>query len=286
MYLWRRSAAPQWFRENEEQLCAIVGPRLAIIERPDRKRLQLKAATSSPDELRHLLKQFGGRVEKLRRDWFKKFLRHRTKPIKIGNRALKIPAGAAFGTGEHATTAMSLQLLKRVFRIWGAQAPRVLTIARSQTFSERSFRMGAGDGRRGRPRSLELVVDLGSGSGILALAAKLLGAARVIGIDNDPIAISTAKQNARSNKIWDVQFRRRDVRHWRLPRKVDVVTANLFSELLIEILPDLKRARWLILSGILLDQERDLVRRLKRIKIDILETRRRGKWVAILGVSR
>src|SRR5213079_3237252 len=95
------------------------------------------------------------------------------------------------------------------------------------------------------------IIDLGTGSGILALAAKRFGATRVIGIDNDPIAISTAKENARLNQINDVQFRVGDVRCWKFQAKIDIFTANLFSELLIEILPRLKRARWLILSGIL-----------------------------------
>jgi ribosomal protein L11 methylase PrmA len=55
--------------------------------------------------------------------------------------------------------------------------------------------------------------------------------------------------------------------------------------LLIEILPKLKAACWLILSGIMREQERDVTRALKRNKIDIVDTRRSGKWVAILARS-
>jgi ribosomal protein L11 methylase PrmA len=62
--------------------------------------------------------------------------------------------------------------------------------------------------------------------------------------------------------------------------------ANLFSELLIEILPKLKAARWMILSGILRNQEHDVTDALKRQKIEILQVRRRGKWVAILASVR
>jgi ribosomal protein L11 methyltransferase len=144
--------------------------------------------------------------------------------------------------------------------------------------------------------SPELIVDLGTGSGILALAAKLLGAERVIGIDNDPIAIRTAKQNARLNKIRGVTFHVNDVRGWgkiagnRLRQghtaQPDVVTANLFSELLIEILPSLTRTRFMVLSGILRSQEAQLARALARNKIDIAEVRRSGKWVAMLGRRR
>ena len=125
------------------------------------------------------------------------------------------------------------------------------------------------------------MLDLGTGTGILALAAKKLGAGRVIAIDHDPIAISTAKANARRNKIENIDFRVVDLRRWKFPRKIDIITANLFSELLIEILPKLKRAQRLILSGILCEQEAELVRALKRNGIVIVETRRRGKWVTI-----
>lgn len=130
------------------------------------------------------------------------------------------------------------------------------------------------------------IVDLGTGSGILALAATRFGATCVIGIDNDPVAIATAKENARLNKIRAVQFRVADVRRWKSSRQIDIVTANLFSELLIKILPKLKAARWMILSGILQNQEGDVTRPLGRHKIDIVQVRRRGKWVAILTTVR
>ena len=125
------------------------------------------------------------------------------------------------------------------------------------------------------------LLDLGTGTGILALAAKKLGAARVIAIDHDPIAIATAKANARRNKIDNVVFRVADLRRWKFPRKVDIIAANLFSELLIEILPKLKRAHCLILSGILREQVAQLDRALKRNGIAIVERRRRGKWIAL-----
>ena len=260
MYLWQRSATQKWLSENEAKLRAIAGDQVAIIERPERRRLQIEAASESRAQLKRIAKQFGGRIQRLERDWLKRSLRQTTKPIRIGSKRLTIPAGAAFGTGEHATTAMSLRLLEKLAR----------------------------DLNHGWSH-----VDLGTGSGILAFAAKLFGAKRVIGIDNDPIAISTAKQNARLNKIRGVQFRVADVRRWKSTSKsflrqgygaqVDVVTANLYSELLIEILPNLKAARWLILCGFLRNQERDVRRSLTGNKLKIIEVRKRGKWVAILA---
>jgi ribosomal protein L11 methyltransferase len=268
MYLWRRLATRQWWRQHQDFFAANFGEKLAVIERTDRKRLQIEVICNSP----RALEKLGGRANKLPRDWLKQTLRkQKAKPLKIGNRLvisrsgglqtavygksaagtpplLVIPAEAAFGTGEHATTKMSLRLLEEVSRKL----------------------------KRGWP-----MVDLGTGSGILALAARCLGAKRALGIDIDPMAISTAKANARRNKIDQVQFRVADVRRWKFPRKIDIVAANLFSELLIEILPQLRRARRLILSGILREQEGDLLRALRRCKIDIVKVQRRGKWIAI-----
>ena len=59
------------------------------------------------------------------------------------------------------------------------------------------------------------LADLGTGSGILALAAKRFGAGRVVGIDIDPKAISVAKVNARLNKIDNVDFKLGDLRKWK-----------------------------------------------------------------------
>jgi ribosomal protein L11 methyltransferase len=162
---------------------------------------------------------------------------------------LIVPAGAAFGTGDHATTAMSLRLLEEVTR-------------------------------RKKP---QFVVDLGTGSGILALAASRFGAKRVVAVDIDPIAIATAEGNARLNKIENVDFQLGDVRRWNSARRIDIVTANLFSELLIEILPKLKRSSFLILSGVLRTQEKEFVRAVLRHKIELVEVRRRGKWIAVLA---
>jgi ribosomal protein L11 methyltransferase len=163
---------------------------------------------------------------------------------------LLIPASAAFGTGEHATTAMSLRLLERLTRNW----------------------------KHGWS-----LADLGTGSGILAFAAKRFGAGRVTGIDIDPRAISIAKANARLNKIDNVDFRLADLRKWNPTDMRDVVAGNLYSELLIEILPKLKRCNWLILSGVLRRQEDKLFRVLRRNNIDIVNVKCRGKWIAVLA---
>jgi ribosomal protein L11 methyltransferase len=134
--------------------------------------------------------------------------------------------------------------------------------------------------RRKKP---QLVVDLGTGSGILALAASSFGAKHVVAVDIDPMAIATAETNARLNKIENVDFQLGDVRRWTSGRGIDIATANLFSELLIPILPKLKRSSCLILSGVLRTQEKEFVRALRCHKINVVEVRRRGKWIAVLA---
>jgi ribosomal protein L11 methyltransferase len=170
---------------------------------------------------------------------------------------LVIPAGLAFGTGEHATTAMSLRLLEQITR---------------------SVKRGMS------------LLDLGTGSGIFALAARRFGIEHVLAIDNDPQATATARENARINRIKGIEFEIADARQWRPGRHaIDILVANLFSELLIEILPKLRRCLVpngrLILSGVMRRQEREMMRALKSNKITTLRVRRRGKWIAILATA-
>ncbi len=150
---------------------------------------------------------------------------------------LIIPAGAAFGTGEHATTAMSLRLLERV--------------------------------TRGRPAGWRML-DAGTGSGILALAARRFGAGEVVAVDNDPRAIKTARANARSNHIRGLEFVVGDVRK-QVRGKFDLIAANLYSELLAAVLPRFRRGLRedgrLILSGVLRRQERGIARGLARERL-------------------
>src|SRR5262249_28508643 len=130
------------------------------------------------------------------------------------------------------------------------------------------------------------LADLGTGSGILALAAKRFGAGRVIGIDIDPKAISIAKANVRLNRIDDADFQLADARRWKPATTWDIIAANLYSDPLIEILRKLKRCNWLILSGVLRKEEGELLCVLRRNNVEIATVKRRGKWIAILANAR
>jgi ribosomal protein L11 methyltransferase len=274
VYLWRKTAELRWVKGHEDLLQAYSGGQLVIVCRPGRKRLELEIVCRSRSNSTALLRRFGGQAQILPRNWLKRSARVDSRPIKVGKRLiignvkgilasrqsspkrcsrLIIPASLAFGTGQHVTTAMSLRVLEQLTRRW---------------------RLGWS------------LLDLGTGSGILALAAKCFGAGHVTGIDNDPVAISVAKSNARLNKIRNVSFQFADVRKpdWR--QETDLITANLYSDLLIEILPKLNAPGWLILSGILRRQQDELARTLQQSQYEIVSTKCRGKWMAILARRR
>jgi ribosomal protein L11 methyltransferase len=134
------------------------------------------------------------------------------------------------------------------------------------------------------------MLDAGTGSGILAIAGSCLGAARVLAIDNDPLARPVARRNAGANGVHNIKFRVADILKQKLTEKFDIITANLFSEILISALPiwsrHLARGGCLILSGILRSQEKGIVAALRRNRFSVEEIRRRGKWVALLSIRR
>ena len=272
MYLWRKTADVHWVKAHEDALEVKAPRQLVMVQQPGCKRLELEIVCRSQSYSSALLKEFGGRVEALPSNWLERLMHIDSKPITIGTRLiisrvggnlpsrtsrhkgrrshLIIPSSLAFGTGEHATTAMSLRFLEELTRHW----------------------------KRGWS-----LVDVGTGTGILALAAKCFGAGRVIGVDNDPAAISVAKANAQLNNIRGVSFQLCDVHKWKPAQETDVITANLYSDLLVEILSKLGSSGWLILSGILRSQRNELGRALKRNRLGIIKMRRRGKWLAILA---
>jgi ribosomal protein L11 methyltransferase len=276
MHIWRKRARESWWCGRSESLTLRFGGLLAVIERPGTERVTLEICCETKREARDLVREFGGGIEQLRRNWLQDFAkRTRTKPLRIGSRLvilrapekktakpsqakaarpMVIPAEAAFGTGEHVTTALCLRLLERITR----RFPPGWTM-----------------------------LDAGAGSGILAIAGSYFGAWRVFAVDNDPLACVTAKRNARANGVRNIEFSTCDILKQKLTEKFDILTANLFSEILIEALPiwsrDLVPGAHLILSGILRSQESAVVRALRHHGFTSSEIRRRGKWIAVVA---
>ncbi|MGI8819597.1 MAG: 50S ribosomal protein L11 methyltransferase [Chthoniobacterales bacterium] len=273
-FLWRKRARSQWLEANESRLQVATAGTHSVVEQLGRAQVSVEVFCATRRAAEQLKGEFGGAIEELPADWQAQFFAaHRTKPLRIGKRlwvmgdatelgptaphsALIIPAGAAFGTGEHATTAMSLRLLERI--------------------------------SRGRTAGWRML-DAGTGSGVLALAGKRFGAGPVLAIDNDRTAISTARENARTNAITGVKFIVGDVQRDLAAGTFDIITANLYSELLESVLSrfraSLAPAGALILSGVLRAQEPKLTRALRTNEFRVVEARRRGKWIALLASS-
>jgi ribosomal protein L11 methyltransferase len=138
-----------------------------------------------------------------------------------------IPPSMGFGTGHHATTRLCLAALQSI-DLHG-----------------------------------KLVLDVGTGSGVLAIAAAVLGAASALGIDDDPDAIAAARENLEFNHVGHVEFVVRDLMQDTLPA-ADVVLANLTGAMLIRAAARLTQAvrsgGILILSGIMASEGDDVRR--------------------------
>jgi ribosomal protein L11 methyltransferase len=167
---------------------------------------------------------------------------------------LLIPSGMAFGTGDHATTARCLQLL--------VEAVDPLRAS-------------------GKPWS---VLDLGCGSGILALAAETLGAQKVLGCDFDAACVRISKENAQLNKLPRSRFLKADVLHWKAPGSYNIVAANLYSTILTAASPMIVHAikpnGILILSGTLAVEEKPILKTFA--SLHHIKTLKRGKWAAVM----
>lgn len=275
MFAWRKLASAKWEDAWIERL-AFLGPtRVVITALPNRRSLRIEAFGLTKKEADAVAEQFGGDVRPMKSIALPP--QEPRKPLVIrdrllivdpetplpaetlaGRTAIVIPAAMAFGTGEHATTASCLRLLCDLAK------------SHAKTGEKWDF------------------LDLGTGSGILAIAARRLGAAKVEGCDFDPHAVRTAKENVARNEAAPLPIHRRDVLKWTPKRSWDVVAANLFSEVLIGAAPTLlasvRPGGHLLLSGILRTQEAEVVATFTRLGFVFLQTVRKGKWVTLRAV--
>ncbi|HEX8296408.1 MAG TPA: 50S ribosomal protein L11 methyltransferase [Chthoniobacteraceae bacterium] len=273
-YVWRKLSAAKWEDVWWDRLSE-VGDRLAITALAGAKTIRLEAFQLTKAQADKLHRTFGGQIAEQKKLKVlpapapRAPIRVRGKLIVVATeeeralaaatagsaQLLHIPAGMAFGTGDHATTSTCLRFLADVAAELEGQSWELL--------------------------------DLGTGSGILALAGRLLGARRVEAGDFDPDSVRTTKENARQNRISGVTVRKLDVLQWQPPRTWPVVAANLFSGLLIEAAPRIAAATApsgrLIFSGILRAQETEVVTAFKKQSFCIDRMVRKGKWVSGLA---
>jgi ribosomal protein L11 methyltransferase len=126
------------------------------------------------------------------------------------------------------------------------------------------------------------VIDVGTGSGVLAMAASLLGAANVIGIDDDPDAVSAARENLALNPRARVSLQVADLRHMD-SANADLVLANLTGALLVAGADRLKQLTdsggRLILSGFLAREERDVLHAFAPLAVEHRE--QEEEWLCV-----
>ncbi len=197
-------------------------------------------------------------------DWSKKW-KENWRPTKISDKivispswidyekkdeeiVINIDPGAAFGTGTHQTTQLCVIGLEKYLN------------------------------------KNDSVADIGTGSGILAIIASLLGATIALGIDNDETAIDVAITNAKLNNVENCNFLHAEINS--VKEQFDFVTANILHNVLAEIMPDLKRIMKknakMVLSGILDTKQETVLTAIEANSLKIVEKIQKDNWVAFV----
>ena len=173
------------------------------------------------------------------------------KPVHSDELILELDPGMAFGTGTHPTTVMCIQALEKVVK----------------------------DG--------DFVIDVGTGSGVLSIAAALLGAEQVTALDLDDVAVSAAKINVELNSVSN----RVTVKHNDLLNEVkgeaDIVVANILAEVIVRLAPaaseTVKSGGLFITSGIIQQKKEEVKAALIDAGFVIEETLDMENWTAFIA---
>ncbi|NEU03412.1 50S ribosomal protein L11 methyltransferase [Clostridium senegalense] len=189
------------------------------------------------------------------------------KPTKIGNKIVVKPIweeyiakdneliveldpGMAFGTGTHETTRMCIKSLEK--------------------YVEKNSR----------------VFDIGTGSGILAIAAAKLEAKEVIAVDLDPVAVDSARNNVGFNDIENIQILHGDLMEV-VEGKADIIVANIIADVIIFLTEGVKKFinknGYFITSGIILDKQEEVQNKMKECGFEVVEVINDGEWACVIA---
>ncbi len=170
---------------------------------------------------------------------------------------IHIDPGTAFGTGMHETTQLCIRQLKKYVT------------------------------------EDTVLLDVGTGSGILSIVALKLGAAHAVGTDLDPCAVPAVEENKEANQIPDEDFAMmigniiddKEIQDAVGYEKYDIVTANILADVLVPLTPvivhHLKKGGIYIPSGILDVKESVVVEAVEKAGLEVLEVTRQGEWVSV-----
>lgn len=169
---------------------------------------------------------------------------------------IEMDPGMAFGTGHHASTRLCVQFIDRLLR---------------------------------RSTPPKTILDVGTGTGILAMTAVLLGANSTLAIDNDPEAVTVAAENIRRNNL-SAQITTGGTDLQDVPGRFELVIANIIHDTLLAIAPlliaKMEKGGHLILAGILAgEQEKGIAKAYTGLGIRHLATRQEGEWVSLLFIN-
>ena len=166
-----------------------------------------------------------------------------------GDLMIELDPGMAFGTGTHETTAMCVEMI------------------------EKHYRGGK-------------VLDVGTGSGILAIAAARLGAKQVLGVDIDPMAVRVAQENVEKNGLSDViEIRQGDLVAGLDGVKCEFAVANILADVIALLAAPLRghltKDALFVCSGILQEREQDVRDVLAQNGYQVFDRMQKGDWVAL-----
>ncbi|WP_125706790.1 50S ribosomal protein L11 methyltransferase [Lacticaseibacillus porcinae] len=169
-------------------------------------------------------------------------------PQQAGELVIRLDPDMAFGTGSHPTTALMLQALEQVIR--GGEA----------------------------------MIDVGTGSGILAIGAKMLGVDHVLATDVDDVAVKNAESNLALNPVSDIHVIANDLLTG-IDEQADIICANILAEVLLPLIPQiperLNAGGTVLLSGIYYDKETVVKQALQEVGLTVVADWHLGDWVAL-----
>ncbi|MBS0951235.1 50S ribosomal protein L11 methyltransferase [Lactiplantibacillus plantarum] len=173
------------------------------------------------------------------------------QPVQSGELVLRLDPGQAFGTGTHPTTKLCLQALETVIN------------------------------------GGEHLIDVGTGSGVLSIAAKAMGVGAVEAYDLDDVAVASAQTNLDLNPVAkDVHVAANDLLVG-IDTQADIIVANILAEIIIPLVPqarqNLKRGGYFITSGIIDDKFQVVMTTIKEAGFQITQHTQMGDWHGIVA---